>query len=181
MTLREQLREHQVATDCSDERMLNILCSWIDNCGPDLIETNTLMSFVVENLERPPGDMFPDKTPCWQLPMFTDKDREAMVSTWRDKLLDEDPRDWARAELEGLDLIDTIASIFPDDEEALVDVLRYLDPQQEDSFVSGEFLRENDDDDDYPSLLDFAKRMGLIDEQETEITDRGREFMERFS
>jgi hypothetical protein len=62
-SIRQQLRLHQEATNTNDSTMLDLVCLWIDDCGPDLIETDMLIDFVQDNLERGPGDV-PD--PAWQ-------------------------------------------------------------------------------------------------------------------
>lgn len=118
--------------------------------------------------------------PCWQLPMFTDKDREAIVASVIDELADESIKDRAHDFLETLSLVETIGYVFDDDNE---DLARMLDVMttQDDGHITGQFLRENgEDEDDYPSMLDFAVRMGLLNKEETEVTKLGLEFKDRW-
>lgn len=119
--------------------------------------------------------------PAWQLPKFTDQDREAIVSSLMDELADESLKDRAHAALETMPLVEVIGYVFPDDNE---DLARMLDVMltEDDGHINGEFLRlHNDDGDDYDTMLDFAKRMGLITDDENAVTDLGREFRDLWS
>lgn len=173
-TLRDHLRLHQEATDTNDSTMLNLVCQWIDECGPDLIETDTLIDFVQENLERGPGDV---PVPAWQHPMFTEQDREAIISSMMDELADESLKHRAHDALEHMSLAETIGYVFPDDLEALVEMLQRIDNGGDEEYITGEFLRLHNDEDDYDTMLDFCVRMKLLNEAEDTLTDLGREFM----
>lgn len=115
--------------------------------------------------------------PAWQLPMFTDQDREAIVASMMDEVADESVKDRAHDALEHLSLAETIAYVFPDDLEPLVEMLQRIDNKSDEEHITGEFLREHDDGDDYDTMLDFAVRMSLLNDDETELTDLGREFV----
>lgn len=58
--LRRRLREHQEATDCSDDRMVEILCAYIEACDagdqplPHEDHVYSVIEFVVEQLEKAP-------------------------------------------------------------------------------------------------------------------------------
>lgn len=173
-TLRQHLRLHQEATDTSDSTMLDLVCRWIDECGPDLIETDTLIDFVQDNLERGPGDV---PTPAWYHPMFTEQDREAIISSMMDELADESLRDRAHDALRDLPLAEVIGYVFPDDLEALVEMLQRIDNGGDEEYITGEFLRNHNDEDDYDTMLDFCVRMNLLNADEDTLTDLGREFM----
>lgn len=60
-TLRETLKEHQEATDTDDETMLNIVCEFLETqdrgpAGSRCKCSSCLIDFVVDSLERVPGD-----------------------------------------------------------------------------------------------------------------------------
>lgn len=62
MNLRKLLKEHQEATDADDETMLAIVCEFIEknNSGPPGERCccySCLTNFVVDRLERLPGDV----------------------------------------------------------------------------------------------------------------------------
>lgn len=114
---------------------------------------------------------------AWQLPMFTDQDREAIVASMMDEVADESVKDRAHDALEHLSLAETIAYVFPDDLEPLVEMLQRIDNKSDEEHITGEFLREHNDGDDYDTMLDFAVRMSLLNDDETELTDLGREFV----
>lgn len=61
MTLREELRKHQEATDCSDDRMVEILCGFIEKLDNDgQLEGpwyEWLFEWVADELFQPPGDL----------------------------------------------------------------------------------------------------------------------------
>lgn len=183
-TFREQLRDHQLATDCTDDHMVGILCDFIEKMdnedGPVGDYMNELTNYVVERLERGPMDI---PVPNWRLPMFTEEDQELIVTRVMEEIADCSVKDLAHSQLEGEDLVECIGYALPAAYEAehMASMLQHL-ANEEDTYVSGEFLREHDDDgDDYAGQLDFAKRMGLINDDETELTERGVEFVSRFT
>lgn len=57
--IREELRAHQKATDCSDAELLAILCDYITRLGDDghIPHDRHVIDFVQEKLERGPGDI----------------------------------------------------------------------------------------------------------------------------
>lgn len=115
----------------------------------------------------------------YQLPMFTDEDRQLMFNMVLAEAADISIRDMAELLMDDLSLISCIGYALPPqyDVEDLARMLQHLDNPEED-YLNGEFLRENDNDGDgYAELLDYSKRMGLIDENETELTERGKEFV----
>lgn len=182
--IREELRAHQIATDCTDDHMVGILCKFIQKLDDDgqlqAPWEQWLFEFVVDELERGPGDV---PVPNWRLPMFTEEDQERIVTLVMEEIADCSVKDLAHDQLEGEDLIECIGYALPDPYEAehFAAMLQHLANEEED-YVNGEFLRLHDDDgDDYAGQLDYAKRMGLIDDGETKLTERGVEFVARFT
>ena len=174
-SIRQHLRLHQEATHTNDSTMLDLVCLWIDECGPDLIETDTLIDFVQDNLKRGPGDV---PEPAWQHSMFTEQDRETIISLMMDELANESLRHRAHGALEPMSLAETIGYAFPDDLEALADMLQRIDNGGDEEYITGEFLRNhNDDEDDYDTMIDFCVRMNLLNAEEDTLTDLGREFI----
>jgi hypothetical protein len=57
-SLRETLREHQLATDSDDTTMLTVLCDALDD-HPEALEVllPSLLDGVVDRLSRGPGDV----------------------------------------------------------------------------------------------------------------------------
>lgn len=178
-TLREELREHQAATHCSDDHMVGILCDFLEKLDDDAdlgcLWHETLFAYVADRLEKLPGEV---TVPYWQLPMFTDEDRELIVERVMDEVGDTSIKDLAHEQLDNEDLIETISYACGDPEE-MAQILDSLGTQ--DDQVSGEFMRIHDEDGELAIYLDFAKRMGLINEGETEVTERGEEFRSRWS
>lgn len=62
-SLRELLREHQRATDCSDDRMVGILSDYLERLDKVCIGCwrQPLLDFIVENLEQGPPGIMPTK------------------------------------------------------------------------------------------------------------------------
>lgn len=185
--LRELLREHQQATDCTDDQMVRILCDYITKMDEEghIPHEDYVIDFVQENLERGPMDI---PVPYWRLPMFTPEDQNLIVTRVMEEISDCSMKDLAHNHLEDEDLINCIGYAMPSPYEVniMAELLQHMehggceDPDHQ--CASGDFLRAHDDDgDDYAGQLDFAKRMGLINEEETELTDRGREFVARFT
>lgn len=60
-TLRQELREHQEATNCSDDQMVEILCGFIEKLDDDgQLEGpwyEWLFEWVTDHLHRAPGDV----------------------------------------------------------------------------------------------------------------------------
>lgn len=113
---------------------------------------------------------------AWNDPRFTKADRDLMLICVEEEISGS-TRDLAVEQLENEPLIECIGYADLDPLET-ANVLRYLAAGNPD-YVNGEFLRLNDNDgDDYSARLDYAKRMGLINEEETELTDLGREYLE---
>lgn len=117
--------------------------------------------------------------PAWQLPIFTDQDREVIVSSVMDELADESIKDRAHDALETISYIETIGYAFAGD---LDDLVRVLDIMltDDDGHVNGEFLRLHDEDNVYSPVLDFAKRFKLISDDENGVTELGRNFYGQF-
>jgi len=186
------LREHMLATDTTPSEMLSILCDYIaaidegQQPGPHLTNAESLIDFVVESLERGPGDcgpgLFPSAVTLARYdPRFTEQDLQQM---WEGAL--EEGNDLGRKEIaelvmDGWDLTSCIAACTVINGEhrcdELAQILQRIDRRDEEDYITGEFLRLHDDDgDDYGLILDFAKRMGLINEDETEATELGKEY-----
>lgn len=178
--------EHMKATDTLPIDMVRILCEYIsaidagDQPGPHMTNEDSLIDFVQENLERGPGDV---PIPPWRLPMFTETDRTLILQQVMDEVADSSFKDLAKRQLdEDEDLVSTIGYAVPPpfDVEEICRMLSHIGNTEE-AYLCGAFLRDHDDDgDDYAGQLDWAKRMGLINEDETAVTDRGREFISRF-
>lgn len=175
MNTRQVLRGHQLATGASDDRIITLLAQYIEKLDEDghIPSDRNLFDFIVEELECPPG-FAPEA--YWELPMFSEEDKERIVSSMMDEVADESTKDRAHERLEQIDLVETIGYALPGnyDMEFFVEMIQGIDRED---YITGEFLRNHDDDgDDYAGQLEFAKRMGLIDEAEETVTDRGREF-----
>lgn len=177
-TCLELLKAHQAATDATDAQMLEILCDFMDTQfgGDNPSDTwNHLWDHVVENLECPPGEV-PASVEPWRLPMFTEGDRETMIMSIMDVI---NFRERAKDALDQSDLIDAIGYACSQDAGDLAHMLIHI---QREGYVTGEFLRDHgEEEDEYPDMLDFAVRMGLLNDDETEVTERGTEFIERWS
>lgn len=170
-----QVLAHQQATDTNDRTMVRLLCEFISTQSKH--EHSSLIDFLQESLERGPMDV---PVPAWQLPLFTDEDRETIVQLVMDEIGDASIKDLAHQHLEDEDLIECIGYAYPfEDPEHLATMLQSI---IDEDYVNGEFLRFHDDDgDNLTGQVEFAKRMGLIDEAEEAVTERGREFIARFS
>ena len=177
LTTRQLLIDHQLATDCTDGQMVEILCSFLESLDDQGELSHTwserLGEFVASQLERGPT-----------LPTIAD---ERFTHADRIKIKREAERQVFDCQLEiAQDLIGesdmlTLISWASKDPELLANILMSmrieLGPK-----VNGDFLRAHDDDgDEYALHLDFAKRMGLIDEAEENVTPLGVEFMQRYS
>lgn len=177
--IREQIRDHQTATGCTDDRMVGILCDFIQKLDDDgQLEApwdQWLFEFVIENLERGPGDV---PVPSWRTDPFTEQDRQVMRETSMAEVSDASMKDLAEQCLDNESLIGCIGYACRGDPQDLSRMLLNIDMTLEYP-VDGEFLRSHDDDgEDYAGMLDFAKRMGLIDEEEKTVTPLGVEFRE---
>lgn len=173
---------HQAATDTPDREIIRILCDYITGLEDDghIPHDRHVIDFLQESLERGPMDI---PIAPWRSPLFTDKERSSML-----ELTMEDIRGslkhYAEGILDDAELVEVIGYACPDTEayglQEFVEMLCHLGSQEpESAYIDGDFLRNHDDDgDDYAGQLDFAKRMGLIDETETKLTDRGIEFIE---
>lgn len=115
-------------------------------------------------------------------PRFNEIDQQSMWEGALEEAGDLSTKDIAQLVMDSWDLVSCIAACTVIDGEhscePLAEMLQRIDNKGEEEYITGEFLREHDDGDGYPALLDFAKRMGLIDEAEENITDLGREYME---
>ena len=121
------------------------------------------------------------RAPCYD-PRFTDADREAIFQSFLDEAHDMSHKDMAQILLEGAELVECIGACVPTDCEVehMAEMLQHLDNDEE-TYVNGEFLREHNDGDGHDVMLDFAKRMGLTNEDETKLTDLGKEFVSTYS
>lgn len=174
-SLLDHVRLHQEATDTTDAQMLSILCDFITRMehkdgSVGNYETEAI-EFIQENLTRGPMDI---PVPAWQLPMFTDQDREAIFSSVMDMLSDESIKSRAHDYLDNAPLVEVIGHVLVDDTEELVSMLQSIENED---YVNGEFLRAHDEDDEYGSLIDFAVRMDLLTDDEETVTDLGRQFI----
>lgn len=176
--LREQIRLHQEATATSDSTMLRILCDYLtrlDDRG-HVPHDDHVIDFVQENLERGPMDIPID---FWRSAIFTDEEKNQMVIMMEEEIRDS-LKHFAQDTLDGEDEV-SIIGYAADDCEALAEMLQRIDNKGDEEYITGEFLREHDDGDGYPAMLDFATRTGLLGEDEETVTDRGREFISRFA
>lgn len=156
----------------SRETLLNHFLEWNGICGytDQILKAITAIDqFLADNSE-----------PAWQLPLFTDEDRETIVQMVMDEIGDASIKDLAHQHLEDEDLIECIGYAYPfEDPEHLATMLQSI---IDEDYVNGEFLRFHDDDgDNLTGQVEFAKRMGLIDEAEEVVTERGLEFIARFA
>ena len=177
--IREMIREHQKATDASDGQMLSILCAYIGSGLYPNVEA--LEHFIVDHLELPPGEIPPSDMPRYD-PRFNEQDLQSMWEGALEEGSNLGRKEIAELVMDSWDLVSCIAACTVIDGEhscePLAEMLQRIDNKGDEEYITGEFLREHDDGDGYPALLDFAKRMGLIDEAEENITDLGREYME---
>lgn len=115
-------------------------------------------------------------------PRFNEQDLQSMWEGALEEGSDLGRKEIAELVMDSWDLVSCIAACTVIDGEhscePLAEMLQRIDNKGDEEYITGEFLREHDDGDGYPALLDFAKRMGLIDEAEENITDLGREYME---
>lgn len=173
INLRIQLQLHQEATDTCDSEMLNLVCQWIE--AAEQGEKTHIIDFIQENLTRGPGQPVRSN---WGNPMFTEKDRQAIFDNVREEVEQEfDSKYETRKLIEKLSLAETIGYIFPDDVGVLVEMLQRIDNDDEEQHISGEFLRLNNDEDDYDTMLDFCVRMKLLNETEDTVTELGKQFI----
>lgn len=147
-----------------------------------------LMVYAFHNIEQQAVQEFAreiistviDPVPCHD-PRFNEQDLQSMWEGALEEAGDLSTKEIAELVMDSWDLVSCIAACTVIDGnhvcEPLAEMLQHLANEGED-YVNGEFLRLHDDGDGYPALLDFAKRMGLIDEAEENITDLGREYME---
>lgn len=115
-------------------------------------------------------------------PRFSEQDQQQMFEGALEEGSDLGRKEIAQLVLDSWDLVSCIAacSVINGEHtcEPLAEMLQRIDNQEDEAYITGQFFREHDDEDGYPAMLDFAKRMGLINEDETTITDLGREYME---
>ena len=169
------IHEHQKATDTTDTQMLDIVCAFLDTLGK--FDRRALEDYVVENLSRLPGDM--SSTTPWDDTRFTDADRNLMVICVEEEIRDS-TKDLAFEQLEKEPMVELIGYADPDPDGTVFAIQHLCNPEE--TRVDGEFLRSlPEDGDDYPRALDYAKRMGLINEAENEVTPLGMEFIGRWS
>lgn len=112
-------------------------------------------------------------------PRFTEQDRQNIFESLLDEAGDMSRKDMAEILMDGTDLVDCVAYALPNDIdlEAIVEMLERIRADDDEAHITGEFLREHDDGDGYAMMLDFAKRMKLISDDEDELTDLGIEFV----
>ncbi len=183
LSLREELRAHQAATDCSDSKMLDILCGWVqDFTDHDPDERRYVIDYVVNELQQGPprqGELIADieTIRAYDLPMFTDEDKKTIFTMVEDELSSESIKDRVWDYIETMETLECICYAC-EDTQAMADMLIHIDQEPT---VTGEFLRLHDDEDNYPTMIDFAVRMGLLNDEETGVTDLGREFIDSVS
>jgi hypothetical protein len=185
MSLNTQVLAHQAATDTPDSVMIRILCDFIeklDDEGHPPAEVS-LEDYLVERLERVPGDLFDEHRSAMPRydPRFNEQDQQLMFEGALEEGSDLGRKEIAQLVMDSWDLTSCIAActIINGEHrcEELAQILQRLDQPAGEDYVNGEFLRMHDDDgDDYGLILDFAKRMGLINEEETECTELGKEY-----
>lgn len=122
-----------------------------------------------------------DDQPVWLNPMFTEADQERIFDTMRDEVSDMSIRDLTHVMLDEASLAEVIGYAL-DDVEDFVMTIQHL-ANEGDDYASGEFMRNvtHPGEDNYAEHLDIAKRFKLIDPEETELTELGREFMGFYS
>lgn len=182
MTIFEIVQEHAKATDSTDRDMVLVLCGFIETLSKH--DQRALPDFMVDSLSRLPGDFgeLAEGLPRYD-DRFTELDKQNMWEGALDEGSDLDRKEIAELVLDSWDIVSCIAActVIRGEHkcEELAHVLQHLSGKLETGHVNGEFLRAHDDDGDgYAELLDFAKRMGLIDETENELTDIGTEYMD---
>lgn len=148
-------------------------------CAGDLTELLGTMTQAESDLIHRIMDATQPHGPlAWDDPRFTEEDRNLMVICVEEEIRD-CTKDLAFEQLAGEDLVDLIAYADPDPDGTAQTIEHLGNPEE--TYVNGEFLRGlPDDGDDYPNRLDYAKRMGLINDDETELTPLGREYVEKF-
>lgn len=123
----------------------------------------------------------PDVMPRYD-PRFTEQDQQQMWEGALEEAVDLSTKEIAQLVMDGWDLCSCVAACSViDGHHICEDLARMLDHLRnpEETYVNGEFLRLNDNDgDNYAGLLDFAKRMKLINDEETELTELGVEYVE---
>jgi len=139
--------------------------------GIDRGEITTLLKLFASPIVMPRYD-----------PRFTEQDQQSMFEAALDEGSDLSRKEIAQLVMDSWDLCSCVAACtIIAGEHSCEDLARMLQhfANEEETYVNGEFLRLNDDDgDNYAALLDFAKRMKLINDDETELTELGREYME---
>lgn len=120
-------------------------------------------------------------------PRFTEQDREYIWHTALDEACDMSTKDVAEILLDGYELVDCVVELLDeDDREELASLLERV-MSNDDEYCTVAYMREHEDDlksqgvphehIDINRLFDFAKRMKLTNEDETEVTELGREFI----
>lgn len=187
MTLNTQVLAHQAATDTPDAVMIRILCDFIEKLDNEghLPHEGGLEEYLVERLERLPGDLFDEHRAVMPRydPRFTEADQQLMFEGALEEGGDLSVKEVAQLVMDTWDLTSCIAACTVIDGEhrceELAQILQRLDQPAGEDYVNGEFLRLHDDDgDNYAGLLDFAKRMKLITEDENDCTELGKEYYE---
>lgn len=174
----DKLRAHTDSTGCTDSQLLEILCRWLDE---PLWTRGCLDEFLMESIAEsglPQSAPWPHWT---HLEMFSPDDREMVRGSLSDIIMDEvDVAAEINNRMDKLSIIEAITLVYPDDVQQLVEMLDSIrgDPDEHSS-VSGAFLRVHaEDEDNIEELLSFACRMNLLNDDEDELTDLGRQFVE---
>lgn len=180
VTLREELRQHQKATDCSDDRMVSILCDFIQKLDDDgTLEApwyEWLLEFVVDNLELGPGDI---PLPDWQNPeLFTDEERETMMEVTMEEVTD-CKKEIARDMLDNEELVQLILYV-DDDIEVTCELLLEIAIGSR-TMAELEIARNPNEVNPFNKALDFIKRFKLVesDDVSNRLTELGEEYFNR--
>lgn len=179
MTIRETIKLHQEATATNDSTMLRIILEFLEKEFGGIYPTgcmDRLVDFVQENLERGPMDIPVD---FWRSAIFTDEEKNGMVIMMEEEIRDS-LKHYAQDALDGEDEV-SIIGYAADDCEALAEMLQRIANKGDEEYITGEFLREHEEDGEYSKLIDFATRTGLLGEDEETVTERGTEFIGRFA
>jgi len=139
--------------------------------GIEREEITTLLQLFAEPLVMPRYD-----------PRFIAADHQSMWEGALEEAADLSTKEIAELVMDNWDLVSCIAACSVIDGnhifEPLAEMLQWIDNKEDEEYNTGEFLREHDNGDGYPALLDFAVRMSLLNDDETELTDLGHEFVE---
>jgi hypothetical protein len=119
----------------------------------------------------------PPPFPFWLNPFFTSEDRVLMLELTKEEIRD-CLEETACDILNNQGAAETFALVL-DDPEDYAEFLRYFDSRHIDR-VGGEFVRANDEDEEYAPLIDRGVQLKLIDQQENNLTPEGYLFRDAY-